>query len=1145
MRKYTLFTILLLCLAVRGQTITDLADIDLGGLPQPTTAKALRYWFDDDAVSQQILSGFTGTYTLDVRSLTDGLHTLHFQVIEDNGEVGDIASGLFMKFDSKTDAGNVKADRLFYWFDDDTAIQIMDISHGVQLLDASSLQDGLHTLHYQVLCDNRQTTSTYSSVFLRVNNKTDVTVAHSLRYWFDDDQVVTEVGISDGVQLLDASMLTDGLHTVHFQIIDNKGMVGSIMSSVFMKMDAEERTTAQSLRYWFDDDASSLKVVDVAKGTQTLDVSNLITGLHTLCYQLIDSDGKVGSPVTRLFMKDFDKLVAEGENRITKYKYWLNDRSENMQTVELNGVANPYELITLLSVQKMPIRSKQFHFEVTDGQPTMYADNTFHIRFHDTVGYFIDGDKSFVDYRVKQVVEPAGEMQTTQTFERVSENDIRWYTVQLLPGDTVAFRMSQPATLQLFAPSGEEVFRTSESASMQWDGTHVWKEGTYYLAVHDVTGSQSSMTLDYLHMDKYDVVDWDVHTVGNGGCSTITFKGNGFRDLYAVDLFNADGDSIHSVHIGHERDAETSVVFDFNGAELGEYDAVFRFTDENKVFTNIVTVEEAVDIDIETEVQYASSYLKGTKNPYRITLTNKGNMTAYDVPVIIGAFEEEDGALNYIKVDGYSLSKMYDEVWKDSLPTALYDSLRYSTLEHGDMCYFIKVNNSTYEQGYPYAKITSLFPSIPPYSSLHLIVSIMSSQTTVMYVWVANPEQSYPTTQYAKAKNRMTKIQCDYYKKMYAKCIENVKKKYGDNADYAEDSCIYGPPPSCGDPPGGGTSTPQPPSDPNDIYGYLSDADSKFIADTVARVNYIIEFENDTAFATAAAHKIVVKDTLDRRYFDLEKFMPTGVRIGSKEEHLSESDIYTNNGRTSFVKTIDMRPEIYAIAQVEGDYDHAQGIATWTFTSLDPMSMEPTDELMQGILPVNWDGTSGIGEVMFEVGVKPNKGDGTEVKNRAGIVFDYEEPIITPTWVNIVDAVAPTSSITDVTMENDTIARLHVTAQDNLSGVWYYDVYAQYGQGAMWVKVGEHVTDSLFDFRVYEDIDYGFCVLAVDSAGNVEKKKLEREWPQGQIPTSITNPDTETETTAEPVYDLGGRQVPVAQEGIYVQKGRKRVFRRK
>ena len=299
---------------------------------------------------------------------------------------------------------------------------------------------------------------------------------------------------------------------------------------------------------------------------------------------------------------------------------------------------------------------------------------------------------------------------------------------------------------------------------------------------------------------------------------------------------------------------------------------------------------------------------------------------------------------------------------------------------------------------------------------------------------------------------------------------------------------------------GGGTSTPYTPVDPNDIYGYFSDAGSKFIADSVARVNYTIEFENNTAFATAAAHTIVIRDTLDSRYFDLKAFLPTSVKIGDREAFIDETaDVKTEGGVMSFLKTIDMRPEINAIAQVEGEYSQQTGIAEWRFTSLDPMTMEPTDDLMQGILPVNYDGTSGIGEVMFEVGVKPNKGDGTQIPNRAGIVFDYEEAILTPTWVNTVDAVAPTSTILGGIQTNDSTLTLRLAGEDERSGVWKYNVYAQMGQGASWELVAENVaadvaegkTETLVDVRIYDGIEYCFLVLATDSTGNVERKSFE------------------------------------------------------
>ena len=208
---------------------------------------------------------------------------------------------------------------------------------------------------------------------------------------------------------------------------------------------------------------------------------------------------------------------------------------------------------------------------------------------------------------------------------------------------------------------------------------------------------------------------------------------------------------------------------------------------------------------------------------------------------------------------------------------------------------------------------------------------------------------------------------------------------------------------------------------------------------------------------------------------------------------MEEKDITIKNGVTSFIKTIDMRPAIYAIAQAEGTFNRKTGIAEWRFTSLDPMPMEPAEDVMQGILPVNYDGTSGIGEVMFEIGVKSGKTDGMRINNRASIIFDTNDPILTPTWTNIVDTTAPESHITDVQMASDSTATVRIEAIDELSGPWRYDVYVQYGTGA-WFKATENVpADTTATVKIYDGIDHGFYVVATDSAGNVERKQAMRE----------------------------------------------------
>ncbi len=1236
MRKYILLTILLSCLhiAARGQTITSLDDLDLSGLPQPTQAKELRYWFDDDDGNVITVNDLSGSHSLDVSGLIEGLHTLHYQVIasddgvayvssavflkidygtsstahslrywfdDDNGNVKTIASGgvqtldvsalldglhtihyqvtssdgmaayvasgLFLKIGSSIEAESVKAQKLMYWFDDEEVIQQIDISEGVQLLDASTLIEGLHTLHYQVVCNNGQMTPAMNSIFLRVSADAEAAVAKNLRYWFDDEQTATEAEITNGVQLLDASALIeglhtvhyqiadskgtlgapyssvflkmnwdsstttatalrywyddeltaietaitngtqaldaarliDGLHTVHYQIVDSNGKLGAPYSSVFLKMDASASTVAKSLRYWFDDDASSVKVINVGQGTQTLDVSNLLTGLHTLNYQLIDSKGRVTAPVTRLFMKNFDKVLADGENRVTKYQYWLNKNSQAMQTVELASADNPYTLIALLPMLKEPIQSSQFHFEVTNGVPTIYAKNTLHIRFYDAQNYFTDGQKQFVDYSVKQEVEPVGELQATQTFSKVAENDIRWYTMLVAQGDTVAFRLSQAATLQVFAPSGKEVFKTSGSSSLQWGGIHTWEDGMYYVVVHDVTGSQSNMALDYMHMDKYDVVDWDVHTVGNGGCSTITFKGNGFRDLYAVDLTIDSGETIHSVDISHGSDAETAVKFDFSDAALGLYDAVFHFTEDNKHVQKIVTVEEATELDFEISVTYASQFLKGTTNRYTFNVSNKSNMTAYHVPLPIHIYAPDSTTLTSVEIGGYSVRSRLKDLLKsnytDSLDAIIINSMKTTK----DMYYFLRDASTDDVNGFPYLYHGFICPDLRPNTTETFTVSITSVGTLHVYMWCPSKEVTTIHSGQKLVKRRTTVIDdfnCGRATEHARQCEDNERLiEAGMDPIYNVDCPPKSPSGNCPGGGGGGSSTPQPPSDPNDIYGYLSDAGSKFMTDEVEKVNYTIEFENDTAFAQASAHTIVIRDTLDNRYFELNSFLPTCVKIGEREAFLDETeDVNTMGGVTSFLKTIDMRPEINAIAQVEGEYSQQTGIAKWTFTSLDPMSMEPTDDLMQGILPINYDGTSGIGEVMFEIGVKPNKAEGTVIPNRAGIVFDYEDVIMTPTWKNIVDGTAPTSYVADVQMSTDTTAAVRIAATDELSGPWRYNVYVQYGDGAWFLGAENVPIDKVANVKVYEGIDHGFYTVVTDSAGNVEQKDAAREF---------------------------------------------------
>lgn len=1281
MRKYIRLTILLLCLhiAARGQTVVSLEEIDLSGLPQPTQATALRYWFDDDGGSIRTVNELSGQHELDVSGLSEGLHTLHYQVIDNTNAMGYIRSGLFlkvnnranitaatalrywfdsdatslqtisyggvqtldvsslhdglhtihyqltgtdgqfyyiasalfMKMGSNTGTETVTASKLMYWFDDETTIQSANITGGVQQLDVSTLADGLHTIHYQVLCSNGQMTATMSSLFLCMNANEQESVASKLRYWYDDDQTAVETAISDGVQMLDVTSLSEGLHTIHYQIVDSKGMLCAPASTLFLKMESQTaEAQVTSLRYWFDGDATTVTVTDIVNGTQTLDVSGLTMGLHTLCYQPVDAEGKLGTPVTGIFLKNFDMALAEGENRIVKYKYWLNRNSQEVQTVELSEVDNPYELVSLLLVQHEPIHSDCFHFEVTDGVPTVYAKNIFHVRFYDALDYFCDGDRPFIDYSVQQEVTDAELLQSgiRATTTKPATNTIKWYYLEAEPGDSVQFCLDRAATIQLFAPSGEEVFNASGSDVVKWGGCHAKESGTYYLALHDVTAQQgSTISIDYNHIDKYAVLRQDVALVGNGGCSTITFEGNGFRDLYAVDLFTEQGDSVHHVYIGHESDATTSVVFDFTDAALGTYHAKFRFAGEDKVFTNLVIVEEAKDIELATTVTYPSLFLRGTSTTYTVKITNKGNMTAYAVPISTLIKSHSKERIGKIEYEGLDLKDMFDYSNLDSLSEEEIRDIHSSIESMGDiihfMCFHIKdemtgdsvwirsnifycdiipnetkilrlVINSTEEvQVYftlpkelaplsssevqtpekirrrgpiehlccyhdRYECVLNVFTDIADLTSLiSTILSMLpGAAPATVTVATASSIASCVSGILSHQVHNTALTFCDTDKSLLEKYLAllNMKSAVSVGAaiwncmglklkktigllkailDVTADVSIWNyttasdclkawteKKPNC--PPnsdhGGGTSIPVASFDPNEIYGYTAESGSKAVKDGLRDVYYTIQFENDTTFATASAHDIYVIDTLDTSKFDLSTFKPTRIKIGNKTAELT--------GEKNFVTTIDMRPEIYAIAQVEGTFNEQTGIARWHISSLDPMTMEPTDEVTAGVLPVNTDG-HGIGEVMFDIALKQALTHGTEVPNRAGIVFDTNETIMTPTWKNIIDRIAPESHVTDVKMQNDSTASVSIEASDELSGPWRYDVYVQYGSGAWFLGAENVPIDKTASVKVYEGINHGFYTVVTDSAGNVEQKTAAREFT-----LEVFSPQVETNT---------------------------------
>ncbi len=1170
--------------------ITDTASVssspvskDFFKLAQDGMELKLTYWFDErhKAGKTRTLTGRRFKEQIDVSDIDVGFHTLSMQASY-NGISSSTKSKTFYKtlFDAIEE-------RYICWFDEDASTQQRgSLGNGIIWLDVTKLSDGFHTLYIQA--EKQMPTQALAHNFIKVP-QTDGIDSLSCIIFVDNEIFYKDKVKSNGGIInfdLDVTSLSQGVHILQVYAVTPSGAATALSNSFFIRSTTDSEMSNMKCIYTIDGNTQNKEMGIYNNGAYhfDIDVASLNDGIHQISYFLVDDNGVSTESRTSFFIK-----TPVGGNGFVQYDYWINENEKERKSTKLNEKVDPLKLITLLPVESAPIRSSQFHFEVKEGTPTVYAKNTLNMRFFDSTTRFVDLSREYIDYNVEQKIEEIEELKPLQTFARPGENSIKWFKFEAHEGDTIAFKSNQATSLQVFSPTGEEIYKASGNESTKMDGCHTWEDGTHYLAVHDVTGSKADVSLDFLHMEKYDVISQDVKIVGDAGASTITYKGNGLKALCEVRFINAQNDTIIAEYIERTSDAEVGVIADFNTAAHGEYDAIFIFSGyEYKTIINSVRVEEATDINLDTKVSFASTYLRGNSNTYNVSITNSGNMTAYRTPVHIYVSSKNINSISRIDIRGLDLPGIFDGVEKDSIPESEREWLKDLEEKIADNHYFIdaKVFDETTRDSV-YAKAGYFFTDIAPNSSKKISIAVDADET--FELWITIPEENAPlsnkpSTYARKAASRSLKdsyccirerVECvatlvadgigiansivgltgapqaaalgvadcvassvntiissagtimcgegdvekNFWDKVksvvngtsitgmvtscaskvlpwknFNKLLEaigdvsgNASMVFGLGIDQAE--CIIAftqKKPNCPRKPGGGggASSPVTSFDPNDIVGFTAESGSRYVPSDFEHTHYTIRCENDPAFATAAAHTVVVTDTLDSRKLDLTTFAARSVKIGNKVMEL--------NGEKSFVKTLDLRTEIDVIAEVSLDFNEETGVAVWSIKSLSPTTMEPTDDPMQGVLPVN-NGGNGEAEFHFDIKLKPTLADGDSVNNTASIIFDNNDPIVTPVWTNIIDNSAPVSSITGIEEISDSTIIVNWEGEDTGSGIYRYQLYAQPGIDAEWMPLLGDTLKTSSKLLYKRNIDFGFCIVATDSAGNVEAKELTRE----------------------------------------------------
>jgi hypothetical protein len=257
--------------------------------------------------------------------------------------------------------------------------------------------------------------------------------------------------------------------------------------------------------------------------------------------------------------------------------------------------------------------------------------------------------------------------------------------------------------------------------------------------------------------------------------------------------------------------------------------------------------------------------------------------------------------------------------------------------------------------------------------------------------------------------------------------------------------------------------------DPNDKAGPAG-FDSLHFVPVDETFEYLVHFENvDTA--TAPAENIVVTDTLDS---DLDW---TTFAFDTSTHH-----------PTSMV------------------FDSTTGVVTWRFDSIN--------------LPPNHSPPEGEGWLSYTVNPKPDLPTGTEIRNRAWIVFDVNAPMATRQVLNTIDAGPPSSNVVslpeDQPLSSFTVQLAGADDQGG-SGIRSYDVHVSDNDSAyaLWTTT----ESASVVFTGQNGHTYRFYSIAKDNVGYVEAAKT-----QPEAVTTISLP-TGIEVSPNPFVPSRGHKV--------------------
>ena len=338
----------------------------------PTVTKC-EYWIDQqfDSRTTVTMTGAEWNSSIDISALRAGLHSIAFRVADNNGLYSSALTKNFLLVQG-TGTGDNSLQTYEYWFDQkfDAKKSGAIPTGGVINIDEdiSALNHGLHSIAMRVVDKNGVVSSALTKNFLLVQGTgTGDNSLQTYEYWIDQKFDAKKSGAipTGGVINIDEdiSALNYGLHSIAMRVIDKNGIVSSVLTKNFMKIQQQDGDNAlTTYEYWIDNGEHQSATIP-ADGVVALDldISALTNGLHTFNYMTRDKSG-LASATT---VKNFLVKKVEGDGKLIAIDYWFNDEPRQRITIDPAESVDKSDIVIPMDGVKPRTISEEYTFDAT------------------------------------------------------------------------------------------------------------------------------------------------------------------------------------------------------------------------------------------------------------------------------------------------------------------------------------------------------------------------------------------------------------------------------------------------------------------------------------------------------------------------------------------------------------------------------------------------------------------------------------------------------------------------------------------------------------------------------------------------------------------------------------------------------------